>query len=337
MSDVDLGSISKDEFIKRSDEQFNSFQHYISDLSEEQLTKLKDAAGWSVKDHLYHLALSEGIIVAILEGQSIHEYMGIDLETYKQGDDAVNAVVQKQTRDLPLAEVLETMRQKHQQAMERVRATPEADLQRAFNDYRPNDTPRDGTVMLALANNAFHHYEEHTPWIVDILNLGAAKMSKDELLQRIEQGFQAINSYLDSLSESQVTEPSDATGWTAKDHIIHMATWEDSILALLSGTAQWEHMNVPREIWKQGEDPINAVIQQRYKDMPLDEVRRKFHENHQRVLDKLKSMSDEDLHKPYNYYQAISKQGRPMILWIQGNTYQHYEAHQPWIAAIVNR
>ena len=53
------------------------------------------------------------------------------------------------------------------------------------------------------------------------------------------------------------------------------------------------------------------------------------------MLDKLQSLSDEDLHRPYSYYQPKTSQTQPIILWIQGNTYEHYEAHQPWIAAIV--
>jgi hypothetical protein len=98
---------------------------------------------------------------------------------------------------------------------------------------------------------------------------------------------------------------------------------------LLSGEAQWERINVEREIWKQGENPINAVIQQRSKAMSLAVVRRTFQENHLCVLDKLQSLSDEDLHRPYNYYQPKTIREQPIILWIQGNTYEHYAAHQP--------
>jgi hypothetical protein len=328
-------TLNKDELLRLSEQQFETYQQHIIILNEAQLTKLRDAAGWSVKDHLYHLALAEGSMVALLDGTPIHEYLGVEFETYQEGDDAVNAVTQKRSRDLPLEEVLETMRKNHHAAMERIRTTDEADLERLFNDYRPNDTPREGTVMQALANNTFHHYEEHIPWIVDILNAGASKMSKTELLERMEHGFEAISRYLNSLTEKQLTQPTDAAGWTAKDHIIHMAVWEDSILALISGAAQWEHINVPREIWKQGEDAINAVLQQTYKDMPLEDVRLHYRESHQRVVAKLQTMSDEDLYRPYNHYQPKSQQERPIILWIQGNTYQHYEAHQPWIAAIV--
>lgn len=332
---TDLNTITKDELLKRSEEQYTAYEQYLSQLSEAQLTELTDNAGWSVKDHLYHLALAEGSLLALLDRQPIHEYMGVDWATYKQGDDAVNAMVQQRSHPLPLKEVLDTLRKNHQQIMERIRATPEAELQRPFTEYQPHDQQRTGTVMQSLIYNTFHHYEEHIPWIIEILNSGAGKMPQAELVARIEEGFQNFNQYLDALTEQQLTQPTDAAGWTAKDHVIHLATWEDSILALLEGAAQWDRMNVDREIWKQGDDAINAVIQQRYQDMPLADVRRTFRENHQRVLDKLQSLPDEALHRPYNHYQPKSKQERPVILWIQGNTYQHYEAHQPWIVAIV--
>ena len=166
---TDLSAIHRDELLKRSEEQFAAYEQYLSHLSQAQLTDLTDAAGWSVKDHLYHLALAEGSLLALLDRKPIHEYMGIDRETYKAGDDAVNAVVQARTHDMPLADVLETLRQNHQQVMERIRATPEAELQRPFNDYQPDEDPRDGTVLLSLVYNTFHHYEEHAPWIAAIV------------------------------------------------------------------------------------------------------------------------------------------------------------------------
>lgn len=172
---TDRDAISKDELLKRSEEQFNVYEQYLGRLSEQQLTELTDPTGWSVKDHLYHLALAEGSILTLLDRKPIYEYMGVDLATYKQGDDAVNAVVQRRTRDLPPADVLDLLRRNHQQVMERIRATPESELQRPFNDYQSGEDQREGSVMLALVNNTFHHYEEHLPWIVAILNADASE------------------------------------------------------------------------------------------------------------------------------------------------------------------
>jgi hypothetical protein len=174
MTDVD--AITKGDLLRRSEEQYNAYEQYLSKFSEEQLTELTDNAGWSVKDHLYHLALAEGSMLTLLDRKPIHEYVGVDLETYKQGDDAVNAVVQQRTHNLPLAEVLNMLRRNHLLVMERIHATPEAELQRPFAEYQPGEDQREGTVMLSLIYNTFHHYEEHFPWIVDILNAGTNDM-----------------------------------------------------------------------------------------------------------------------------------------------------------------
>jgi uncharacterized protein (TIGR03083 family) len=161
--------------------------------------------------------------------------------------------------------------------------------------------------------------------------------SKAELLRRIESGWNDFNPYLDSLTPAQLTQPTDAAGWTAKDHVIHLAVWEGGMVALLNQQPRQEAMGVDEETWRtHDDDKINAVIQQKHKDMPLDEVLKTFRDTHQRLVAKIQSLSDEDLERPYSYYQSHSKRETPVWHFIVGNTYMHYQAHKPWIAAIVS-
>jgi hypothetical protein len=91
-------------------------------------------------------------------------------------------------------------------------------------------------------------------------------------------------------------------------------------------------------VWKRHDfDEINAVIQQRHKAMSLPEVMQTFSDFHQRVLEKIGTMTDEDLARPYNYFQPKSSQDALVIQWIAGNTFEHYVDHKPWIAAIVEK
>ena len=170
---TDFDAITKDELLQLTEQQYNAYEQYLGRFSDEQLTGLSDYAGWSAKDHLYHLALAEGRLLALLDRKPIHEYLGVDRDTYKQGDDAVNAAVHRRTHGLPLVEVLAFWRQNHAQVMERIRAAPESELRRPFNEYQPEDDLREGMVMLSLIYNTFHHYEEHFPWIAAILEQGA--------------------------------------------------------------------------------------------------------------------------------------------------------------------
>ena len=116
-------------------------------------------------------------------------------------------------------------------------------------------------------------------------------LTRDELLREIDASWGELQTFLASLTEDQLTRPTDAAGWTAKDHVIHLAVWESANLASLEGKSKRETLEIPQEIWDQDDDPINAVIQQRYRDMPLAEVMQTLNRNHERILKKITAMT----------------------------------------------
>lgn len=161
--------------------------------------------------------------------------------------------------------------------------------------------------------------------------------TREELLREIDTSWNELQTFLATLSKEQLTRPTDAAGWTAKDHVIHLAAWEVANLASLEGQSKREALDIPQEIWDQDDDPINAVIQERYRDMPLDAVMQTLSQNHERILTKIRSMSEADLQLPYRHYQPHSNDERPVILYAMWDTAHHYREHIPWIAAIVEQ
>lgn len=152
------------------------------------------------------------------------------------------------------------------------------------------------------------------------------------LIRRIEESYLQLRAFIDTSDETQMTERVDHAGWTVKDHIMHLAVWADGLIAIMDGGPRWTAMGVSEATWDEGMDPTNAAIQQQHKDKPLDEVLAAFEASHQRVLDRINTLEDDDLMKLYD-----GGKGReaPLLAWVMGNCAGHYSDHLPWMHAIV--
>src|SRR6476659_6259846 len=97
---------NKAELIERIESARAELERLIAPLSEEQLTR-PGPEGWSIKDHLAHLALWRKSLIALLAGRNRVEAIGLDpAGEGRQDIDAINARLYERERDRPLAEVL---------------------------------------------------------------------------------------------------------------------------------------------------------------------------------------------------------------------------------------
>lgn len=160
-------------------------------------------------------------------------------------------------------------------------------------------------------------------------------MTRDDLMQQINTAWNELQSYLASVTEVQLTQPTDAAGWTAKDHLIHVAMWEKANVAMLEGKSKRETLDITPEVWDQDDDPINAVLQERYRDMSLSEVMQTARQNHERLMAKLDTMTEADMQLPYRHYQPTATDDTPIIRYIHWDTVHHYGEHLLWLSRIV--
>lgn len=335
-------AISKTELLARIQETWDSFSAYVNSLPDEQLSQPTDPAGWTAKDHITHLAVWVDGVSGVMEGASRRERMGITPDAWQRWNyDEINGAIQQRYRHLSAPEAVTMLRDAHQRLVNNIESSSEEALRRPFRDYDP-DTRRTDALIDAIVGNTIEHYPEHQEWMATIVRraeLDATdpdKLTVDQLLSRIEIAWNDLNTFLSHLSAEQLTTPTDAGGWTVKDHVIHIAIWENGIRALLQQQSRREAMGISEDLWKgASSDELNAIIQAQHKDMPLDEVFKTSHEIHQQLIETLQAMTDEDLQRPYNFYDPELKRRRaPVVGWIEGNTFRHYKQHKPWIEAI---
>ena len=158
---------------------------------------------------------------------------------------------------------------------------------------------------------------------------------KAELLARIGRARGELEQVIGPLDPARL-DASDATGWSIKDHLAHLAAWQQSLLALLEGRDREAALGVRPGDTVDAEDidALNAFIVARNRDRPAPEVLDDFRRTHQQVLAALGRLSDADLARPYAHFQPGDDDQRPVLGWIVGNTYDHDEGHLPAILAL---
>jgi hypothetical protein len=166
------------------------------------------------------------------------------------------------------------------------------------------------------------------------------KLSRIELLGRIDGAWTEFNHMLDGLSAAQRTDAHDGQGWRVKDHLTHIAAWEDSLLGLLEGRDRNQALGLgDADLRGMDFDQINALIQQKHAGLSYAEALELMHQSHERVRAAIAALSDEDLRRPYSHYQPNARHESAhlaVINWIAGNTYDHYAEHDDWIAEWIN-
>ncbi len=161
-----------------------------------------------------------------------------------------------------------------------------------------------------------------------------AAPSKTELLATIEQAWAEFNAALDHLPPARFAVR-DAQGWTTVDHLVHLAAWERSVLALLEGQPRHAGLGIDEALWNAHDvDAINAAVQQRSRAMRPDEARGELEAAHSALVAALAERPESDLAlPPYRFLPGAADDGdtRTLALVTLQNTVDHYAEHLGWI------
>jgi hypothetical protein len=158
--------------------------------------------------------------------------------------------------------------------------------------------------------------------------------STNELIQHIDAAWAELQAGMADLTEEQLNTPDDG-GWSIKDNLAHLSAWEHYMIAThLGGAPITESHNVDEATVEAGEDAINAAIQQRSRDRSATEIRAEAERVHAETMQTLRAMPFADLLKPRF---ADDPEQRPMLNWVIGNTYHHYQEHGAYIQKQLKR
>ena len=157
-----------------------------------------------------------------------------------------------------------------------------------------------------------------------------------ELLRDIDAAWNALSGAIAQLSDGQMTERTDAAGWTVKDHLAHLAAWENSVLVILRDRRpQHEGLGVDKATWDAEDiDATNEAVRRDNADAPLDEVRTRLETVHAQLVETILEITDAELRLPVDHWVRGGGEF-PVVHKITGNTSEHYPEHREWLLAIV--
>jgi hypothetical protein len=137
----------------------------VSSLGEARLTTRESDAGWSVKDHLSHVAAWERMIIAHLRDGSDADVAGMDAAAYATPTlDELNDLIYHRSRDRGVAETLREFREAHRAIVSFIAEMPEERLATLYWD----DDPSARQVLDKIAGDTYLHYREHAGWISEL-------------------------------------------------------------------------------------------------------------------------------------------------------------------------
>lgn len=154
---------SRAELLSRINTARGALERAVAALPESRLLAA-GADGWSVKDHLAHIAAWERVLNALLHGAPEHEAFGVEAAWLATLDtDGVNAILHERSTSLTPSEVLAEFHAAHAALLTLLDELPEADLHAPLADDDPR--PR----MQKIAGDTYLHYDEHRTWIAQLL------------------------------------------------------------------------------------------------------------------------------------------------------------------------
>lgn len=148
-------TIPKSTLLDAIQSEYSKLEALLAPLSEQQMTTPTVNGNWSIKDNIAHLTAWHGYTLSrlrgVIDGKEPPEFLpGLNTE------DEENERLYQESKDRPLAEVLETFRVSYRHVLATIQAMSEESLNAPFPW-----SSKDNFVWPLIAGNTYEHYQEH--------------------------------------------------------------------------------------------------------------------------------------------------------------------------------
>ena len=157
--------------------------------------------------------------------------------------------------------------------------------------------------------------------------------SKAELMTSIEREWKSLMDVVAKLDFTQMTTP-DEGGWSPKDNLAHLAEWMRALMGVhLDRRPPHEVLNLPEDVTKGWTmELINPALFERNRNRPMQDVLAELKSVYAELINKLSAMTFEDLLAPRH---ADDPEKRPVLMWVLGDTTDHFAEHRATIEKIL--
>ena len=169
----DIDVTTKQELLDAIERDWLALQSALAGMDARHMSSIRDAEGWSVKDHLVHLAAWERSAVHFLQGRPRHAALGVDQSIYERHDfEEINAAIQRQAADITPQQAQEELESVHKQLLALLEPLGDEELHRPYSSYLPEEADDDRLVIDVLYGNSAHHFREHLGWVAALAAKG---------------------------------------------------------------------------------------------------------------------------------------------------------------------
>jgi len=295
--------------------------------------------GWTIKDILGHLAAWNEYLVSALDGRGGLEALGLPHDAVSGGDgDQLNAALVERWSGMSLDEAWARYAASRGALRARITTLEPSTLAAPFRQVAPDSPFADAAPLSDWVRGvAAEHVDEHLPRIMELADALSADMTVEGELAALDETVAALAALA---ARGAVGDASrrDEGGWSAADHLAHLAAWNRELVAVIGRQSVAEAMGVPQAVWNRGDETeINAAIHDANRDLgperALDELRRSL-DDPRRAL---QSLDDADLRRPRIGFDGEESRlsHLPLLRWVHSCTTLHPAGHLPAIAGLL--